>query len=259
MQDCTLVVALDQEHLEEWKITWPTWVKFHPIITQMPLLVICDATQLPEKEWQKRLEFLGQEYYYCGFEGQFDSQREKMVSSFVLKAPFEIDTCWYLKLDTDAIAISQASWPKTEWFDLDAQGRIPSFISSPWPYSKPADVLDRLDDWGDKVPGLLEFPRLNVPRDPQSGIVRKPRVISWCYFGHTGWTRQMARLAGDKLPVPSQDTYLWYCAERRGDFYRTVKMAHHGWKHLLGKSRLLDERNRLLLGEQGCEQKVSST
>ena len=42
------------------------------------------------------------------------------------------------------------------------------------------------------------------------------RIASYVALHKADFTRYCAEIAGDRLPVPSHDTYLWYIAARRG-------------------------------------------
>lgn len=243
MHDLTLVLAVDLTHVEELQYTWPTWVRYCSWLRNIPLLILYDAKE-PEKSWKSRLEFLKHpRTKLVPVEEKFPgmSQRELMLSSFVLIAPKYVKTKWYLKLDTDVAAMREIpkNWPEFSWFRPNQKGQTPVFVSNPWGYTKPADALFKLDVWGNNVPSLKQYPALDVPYKLETGKVVKPRIISWCFFGLTSWCAEMAEYAGDRLPVPSHDTYLWYCAERRGDFYIRQKMKHYGWVHLFSKKNLI--------------------
>jgi hypothetical protein len=246
----TTVLVLDKEHLPELKASWPTWVKHRPILQQNPLVVLCDTAQ-SRHFWLSELQFLPEDNLDIVPIPQVPemSQRERMLSAFVHMAPFFVKTPWYLKLDTDAVAHSSDSeWPMAQWFQPNDQGKVPVFVTNPWGYTKPANSLEVLDNWADTIPGLKDHPRLNVPFNPEWSRVCHSRIISWCFFGRTDWSREVACYAPNRLPVPSQDTYLWYCAARRGDFYRTVKMKQHGWDHVSNRRKLVDQCRAIMNG-----------
>lgn len=236
MLDFTTVVAVDAEHVAEWERTWPTWRRHRPEILARPLLVICDGAIT---NWRRRLAFLDHpDYRTVTWNGPGATQREKMLASLVFIPARELTTPWYLKLDTDAVAIGSGP-PEPSWFAPDEDGRVPAFVASPWSYTKPAGALDVLERWADGVEALRRFPRLNLTAAPGALLVRHPRIISWCFYGHTAWTREVAGYcADDRLPIPSQDTYLWYCAERMRWPYRRILLKRHGWRHLSNPRRL---------------------
>jgi len=255
---CTTIVALDDDHLPELAAVWPTWVKFRPEILQQPLLLMCDEYTAPGNLWwtqitdwwREQLQFVWQDHPKAriAFWGQPHvtpdglPQRERALTALVFGTA-HVRTPWYLKLDTDVVATSPGKWIDDSWFAGN-----PVFVTSPWGYTKPANAIQALDDWGDTTPGVREHPRLNLPFDPASRLVRHKRIISYVFFGRTDWTQKMASLAGDRLPVPSQDTFLWYCAKRRGDMYRTRNMKTFGWRHINGLQRLREAADRALSG-----------
>jgi hypothetical protein len=165
-------------------------------------------------------------------------QREKMLNGFVFGPASSVRTPWYLKLDTDSAAVAHGDWLQMQWFVPSDDGKPPVFVTSPWSYTKPADAIERLDAWAESVPGLSEFPALNLHPQPGSQLLAHKRIISWCFFGLTQWTTVMASYCAGRLPTGSQDTFLWYCAARRGEFFRTVRMSKFGWKHIASTRRL---------------------
>ncbi len=234
----TTVIAVDAEHLAELQLVWPTWQKYRPEIIAHPLLVICDAA-IERSTWEPALSFLEHpQTQLVLWHLDHAGQREKMLNGFVFAVAEHVATPWYLKLDTDAVALRSDDWIDSQWFLPDSQGRLPMFIASPWGYTKPSDAIQRLDEWGDGIKGLSEHPRLNLPVVPGSSLVAHPRIISWCFFGRTDSTRHAAALCGGRLPVPSQDTFLWYVAKRRGEFFRRFPMKRYGWEHASSRKRL---------------------
>lgn len=248
MVSFTTLVAVDEVHVAELKSTWPTWKRHRPELLQRKLLLLCDAART-QADWEKTLRFVdhpGKQIVL--WDSPISDQREKMLSSLVFGAARHVTTPWYLKLDTDAAALQPGSWLEQEWFREDETGRLPAFIASPWAYTKPGKWIDRIEQWAATVPELAAHPPLNLRSNPGSNKVLHPRIISWCFFGNTEWTKRMAALCGDRLPIPSQDTFLWYCAERQRDFYRRVRMNRFGWKHIACRRRLKGACNAAMKG-----------
>lgn len=232
MLSFTTVVGIDESHLSQFKLVWPTWRKYRPEICSQPLLLICDGSH-SHKEWKNRLSFLDHPNYSIKlWELPGVSQREKMLSGLVFGVAHHVRTPWYLKLDTDAVATAAGDWIQGNWFEVNGEGRLPVFVASPWGYTKPPDAIERLDKWGNTVPELARHRELQLHPEPNSKLVRHSRVTSWCFFGRTDWTARVAAYCHDRLPVASHDTFLWYCAERQGEFYRRVKMKRYGWSHV---------------------------
>lgn len=161
-------------------------------------------------------------------------QREKMVTGFVHIPAREVGTPWYLKLDTDTVATASGAWIEPTWFTSDVSGRVPVFVAAKWSYSKPRDVIARLDAWGDDVHPLKTFSPLRLIPSDEKNRVYHHRIISWIFFGRTDWTRTIVNWIGrdGRLPCPSQDTLLFYCAKRCGDRIVRERMTDYGWRHL---------------------------
>lgn len=173
----------------------------------------------------------------------YASQRERMLSGFVYAADY-VATPWWLKIDTDAVALRTEDWEPADWFARDPDADDPPdasfasgyyvWIASSWGYTKPADQMARLDDWADGVPELADRPRLDLPYTPGGKRCRHPRMASWLSFYRTDWTRWAAGLARSsvgpfKIPVPSQDGFHWYVSARRGNVGLRANMRRRGW------------------------------
>ncbi|MBL9090228.1 MAG: class I SAM-dependent methyltransferase [Planctomycetaceae bacterium] len=230
--DFTTIVGVDDEHLEEWRLTWPTWRKNRAALLERPLLVVCDAKH-SEAEWRERLEFVDhpqKQLLLWDLPGV--GQREKMLTGLV-RAVETVKTPWFLKLDVDVVAEPHVQPIAEDWFKADAHGQAPVFVTAPWAYTKPAVWIDQLQNWATNIDELNAQPPLTFPRPSSSDKLFHTRIISYCFFGATSWAVQMSKLStGARLPVPSHDTYFWYCAARRRDAYRTVSVSGHGWRHL---------------------------
>jgi len=250
LRDLTLLLAVDEKHIPNLKAVWPTWTRFRPEFREIPLVVSYDASRSAEDLGITDIIDNPNLKLIPWSMEQAESQRELMLTSFVKSAASEVETKWYLKLDTDVIASSTGAWLEPEWF-AEEDDRLPAFIASPWGYTKPADAISQLDEWGDAIGDLSQFPRLDIPFDPRKERVHHPRIASWCFFGNTEWTRDVASYVNGRLPVPSHDTYLFYCAARRHDLYRRVKMAGRGWE-LVSSLRRLQRRCRDILGEEAA-------
>lgn len=228
----TTLVAVDAEHIRELRAVWPTWRQFKPEILANPMLIVCDgALGADQSTWRRSLSFVDHPSlslnFYCGLVGF--PQRERMLTALVAAAEL-IRTPYFLKLDCDAVATGPGQWICDHWFTNE-----PAFIAHPWRYTKPSNTIQELDKWGDRLPELSHTRPLRLHFNPAAHSIPHSRIISWCYFGNTAWTRRMWYLAvkyGNRLPVPSHDTYLWYMAERTGAVYRRVNMKARGWDHV---------------------------
>jgi len=258
----TTIVAVDRQHLEELRVVWPTWRAFKPEILTSPMAIALDHDlSAGDLDWLDHPDksFVQLHRAWPGY-----SQREHMLSAFVFDLPAVVKTEYYLKLDTDCAATGPGQWILPEWFTGIGLGvdpdRRPVFISNKWGYTKPSDAIQRLDDWADSLilgnesHRFASHPRLNLPFDPESPRIVHPRIISWCFFGNTDWTNVMAKVVlRGRLPVPSQDTTLWYLGTRLGYPFRRVRMARYGWCHVSRIDKLRWVVRDVLSAHFGCE------
>jgi hypothetical protein len=233
MIDFTTVVGIDDRHLPEFRIAFPTWRQHKPEIMRQPLLLVCDGHAKSEQQWARSLaEITGLHprctLAFCGGE-RITPQRERMLTALVEAAKW-VKTPWLLKLDTDAIATTPAPWLFLEWF-MDQ----PAIVASPWGYTKPAEWMQALDAWAD---GQAELSRRRPPpRRVVGNMAKCRRIISWLMFARTDFAQRAWSAMTDhtgRLPVPSQDTCLWYYAERVGAAIKRVKFQRFGWRHCGG-------------------------
>ncbi len=245
LEDITLILGADAAHLEELKLVWPGWMRFKPELRAMPCVVFYDAAQVAPED----MAFMSghpQVRFVPWDLPNAHSQREKMLTGFVHVPAREVQTPWYLKLDTDVVATGPGLWLNPEWFAANEAGELPVLIAPGWKYSKPRYVMDVLDDWADGLPAFAGTRRLDLPYTSESSMVRHPRIISWLFFGRTDWTREVAALCGPdgRMPVPSQDTFMSYCAVRMGLHHVRAKMSPFGWKHQRPRRRRIRAERR---------------
>lgn len=242
----TVVVGVDRKHLRQLSWVLPTWRKHKPSLFERPWVVFYDRLQL---SYQTVAKVVGQREdlsivpwpavgidYERKAEGRFgDPQRYRMLSGFVHVPAMVASTPYWLKLDTDVVAIGKDDWIDEKWFKTS-----PAIISHPWNFTKPANQVDLLDEWvacyRREMPLLSKQPPLNL--HPQRGAERlgHRRIISWCGFFSTAITRFASNLAETfcgqgQLPVPSQDGYLWYVSRRLQLDIARVNMKSLGFEH----------------------------
>jgi len=237
MIDFTLVTAVDKHHITELLKVWPTWVQHKKEMRNCPVHIIYDTGSLSMRD-MLLLDFLREDNRNITLlpwvvpDNLYSSQREKMLTALTVLPPKYVKTRWFLKLDTDTFAVDNSKWIEDYWFNTHNS----VFIANGWGYTKPANAIECLDDWGDTIREIKKYPRLDIPYDPSWSRICHKRISSWVFFCKTDWAEKMAKyIKRDdgyyKLPVPSQDTYLWYVAKRMGYSYTTVKFKKMGWKH----------------------------
>ena len=239
MIDYSLVVGVDAKHLKQLEMVWPTWRKHKPGLLKHPMFAFFDYTQTSEMRVRAAVDHPdmmaiewpppGSHYPEDPSLGKFGgSQRYKMLAGFVHVPPAVVNTTYWLKLDTDVVATGVPDWIDAGWFS-----ELPAIVSHPWGFTKPANQMVLLDQWAEenKLPGEP----LNLVPEPGSDRVRHKRIISWCGFFHSEFTNYCSVLAnGDYkygLPVPSQDGYLWYLAQRTKQGACRCQMKTRGWEH----------------------------
>lgn len=254
----TLVVGVDKNHLKQLKYVWPTWQKHKPSTCRQPMVVFFDKTDVQEDDVLEILEGHPQlttvpwppnKTVYEGNPNDkwYHPQRYKMLAGFVHLPGMVVKTPYWLKVDTDVVATGVDDWTEEEWFN----GKY-ECISHRWGYTKPPNQILLLDDWVERnrqtMSLLAHYEPLKLAPDPGSDIVKHARIISWCSIWGTAFTRWAAEQATKtcgpyKLPVPSQDGFLWYMATRMGMGIIRENMKDRGW-HQWSTNRNVREKAR---------------
>ena len=240
----TTVVGVDEKHLCQLRLVWPTWKRHKSSLLESPMIIFFDPKQVDRRDILRVVDHPDLRLYSWppddvefekGHDKWTDSQRCKMLSGFVHIASEHVETRYWLKLDTDTVATERSDWINPRWFIEE-----PGIVAQPWGYTKPPDQIVRLDDWVELHKEQLQDLACFSPLDlkPLSGASRitHPRIISWCGFFNTSLTRCCARWAEKTmgrghLPVSSQDGYMWYCATRLKMKIHRVSMKDLGWQH----------------------------
>ena len=264
--DYTLVLGVDANHLEKLKLVWPTWVQHKPSLLQQHLVVFYDPDGLDKKDVSDAIiehpdvrfvawgvpPYAPSNYFDLGVDDKWHNpQRYKMLAGFVHVPASYVTTRYWLKLDLDVVATGNDDWVDESWFDGD-----PAIVAHRWGYTKPPNQMQLLDAWHQKVSCIFD-PLNLVPKEGSSTLSHK-RIISWCGFFNTEFTELCAALASKycgvrKLPVPSQDGYLWYMAAARGKKIVRCNMKARGWRHLSNLKNIKDAVLESLHGQQDSQ------
>lgn len=248
--DYSTVVGVDQYHFWQLAMTWPTWKRHKPSLLKQPMVVFCNSSEpffhrkvkqmidhpdLRTIEWPiSGLDWDRQE----GKRGDKFSipHRAMMLSGFVYVPAAFVQTSHWLKLDTDVVATGMDDWIDPAWFD-----GCPAIVSHRWTFTRPADQMLKMDQWVEKnrermPPEIARSEPLNLVPRPGWDRVGHKRIISWCGFFDTTWTRSTAMLTRQtdgtfRLPIPSQDGFLFYMAARGGKKVVRANMKSRGWQH----------------------------
>ncbi len=240
--DITLVLGIDAKTIEQLRVSWPTWHANRRAMWDWPWLMFYDRDQLaPDmvlamaEQMHSPSSTILAPWPPLGANPLYESQREKMLSGWVHSPAAFVRTPWFMKLDCDALARPHEQWIEDRWFEHSpGHDQRPAVVACGWGYSKGVGWLQRLEEWGDtSLPGR---PRLDIPHDPTALRVPHPRWCSWCCYIRSDFNRTVSeacdRTCGPgKLPVPSQDTTLWYYAERAGIPVSKLNMKRRGWSN----------------------------
>jgi len=265
--DYTVVLGVDRKHLAQLNLVLPTWKKHKPDLFKHKFVIFYDREQVTHHEvWDvldSHLSFyttkislvpwseVGVVYPGDPSNKWTCPQRYKMLAGFVYVPAWYVNTRYWLKLDLDTVATRHdGGWVDQEWFEGN-----PAIISHPWGFTKPADQMIQLDRWAEEHSVFDDevSPPLNLkPKDGWSRL-RHKRIISWCAFFNTEFTKVCAAHAiatCDKgmLPVRSQDGYHWYMAKRMGHSVICTNMKNLGWKHCSSTSSVRKEVEKSLEG-----------
>ena len=244
----TTVVGVDGKHLNQLSFSWPTWKRHKPALLKRPMLIFHDYRQVLESQVRKVVDhpnlkvvpwpnplFQDEEFKGNDSDKWTNRQRNRMLCGFIhIPAQF-VETPYWLKLDTDVVAVGRDNWINPEWF-----AKQPVIVAHPWKFTKPPDQMLWLDDWvrqnADHLPFLAGTNPLNLFPKKGSQRLGHRRIISWCGFFGTNFTRVCAAAASvtcqpNHLPVPSQDGFSWYMATRLGQLVQPVNLKCRGWQH----------------------------
>lgn len=220
--DNTLVVAADSKYFGTLLTSLKSW-REGAVLRGVRTMLIHDgsltAAQVAEVGFEKEVVYQNQ---------LAKTQRELMLNSFVLCAPFEVETPFWTKLDADCQVDQKTRLfesPKWRAFDL---------VSHRWGYTKPASWVPALEEWRKKKDiGVQFIPDEQLVLEPGQRTFRSSRIQSFACFHNTLSSQRMAEPAMEDgiLPVPSHDTYLWFMAEALGLKTEKVNLKKWGFRH----------------------------
>ena len=245
--DFTIVLGVDQKHLEQLRIVWPTWKRHKPSTVLNRRIVVffdgCDLDTLDDEQALKIElgEMLGTERLiivewplagvdYGKGETKWDSpQRYKMLAGFMHVAAKYCSTPYFLKIDVDAIATGMDDWIDPEWFVEN-----PAIVGPAFSYTKPPMQMLDLDRWAQRYGLFPETEPLNLIPEPGASLLRHKRIGGWCNFFRTDFTKTVAehceRTIGPGLmAAPSLDGLLFYAAKRMNLPIRIIHPKRLGW------------------------------
>jgi len=213
-KDMTIVTGVNNKYLNSFKNHFPMWMKIRGIMEYQ--FIVFAHTDC----YQEIVEFLKP---YNNIEKivkwEFpiaSNMREEMLSAFVFGIKPNVKTKYWMKLDCDCTPLSDELVIPSEAFNSH-------ITATKWHYTKvkgddsgnDGHWLNRLDDWADSLPDFKGTKRM-FPENIEGRRYRHRRICSFCEIEKTAWTKHLAKMCGERLPVPSQDTTTWYAASRLG-------------------------------------------
>jgi lipopolysaccharide biosynthesis glycosyltransferase len=256
VNDVTIVTACDEFYVDILRETFPNWQKYKKI-DEYPVIVFVHGIPLDDD----RLEFLRLPNVTLvpWSMDNVDNHREEMLSAFVFGAAENVKTDFWMKLDADSYATDARPLITEDMKKYDA------FCGHKWGYSRP-DHIRQLDEWakGHWKPKLKRAqPMINEGRiEGRRFYHNVKRTISFVQLHKTKFTKFCVSLLRERrLPAPTQDTFMFYVANRFDP--HTVGIVnfkrHHGFTQGRGKSGAEHIRQKLQeVEEANAEKEVSN-
>ena len=227
--EMTLLVPVTATALPALQKTWQTWTRHKPSITRWPLCLLHDS-QLDIEPHIHNIKASHPNLRVVPTE--IDDSCPKAFTAAILRfVATNVATPWFMSLDPHAVATAEPNWIDSKWFDSTPEEPAPVLIGSTWAYARPANRVQQLDDWGDRVAGIRDFPRLNSPFDPAKDRIEIPTISSWCLLGNTSWTTDCVEQARQHPPEMLDEIFLHYCAVRQLRRMLRVPFKQYGWDH----------------------------
>ena len=245
--DFTVLVGLDARTFQQFQATFPINVHVYPGLKECHWRFFYDSRGDKKQDPGPVIELFNRYGIFSvglpwATVTDYPSQREKMLTGFVIQSHHVASKYW-IKIDTDAFIepdLAAVLFAEQSWFDND-----PAYIAPSWGYTVGSDQPHKLDNWGDQA-NRFEHPRLDIPFNPKARTVKHKRMCSWVSIYETRWTQHCAILLdGTTLPIPSQDTFHWYCAERQRQHVKHVNFKKRGWRNISSTRRLIDHTNAI--------------
>ena len=217
LDDMTIVTAVNDKYFDKLKNHFPKW-QTHEGLREQKFIIFYNNLGRRQKrsEFWKSLETSGGVTLIpWEFEPAGDNIRERMLTAFVLGVAKYVKTSYWMKLDCDVRIKDDAppfTWLSYKNYDI---------VAHKWGYTKvkgdpdaKTHWLNTLDTWWSTHNKDAQniFTEIYDPKKQKRVGHRR-----FCTFGaieKTAHTKHIAKLAGERLPIPSQDTTSWYVAEQ---------------------------------------------
>jgi len=259
--DVTLVVGVDEKYFKQLETTFKLWLKFWPKLRSVDWLFFYDG-KCPQLKTKIESLIDGFRHYkqtriqawFPPNLGQYEDQRDRMLTGWVYVPPSFVNTRYWLKLDVDAYPVRPiaGSFPNPRWFESK-----PAIVGHSWNYTKhrgtKGDWFKILDRWGDRTALLACYAPLGLRFEIGSRRLSHQRIASYVAFFETEFTRDLAIQSHRSsnghftIPVPSQDTFVWYAAERMGRSIVRVRMKRWGLTNQSNFKKLIATVDQLMI------------
>ena len=225
--DMTIVTAVNDKYFDKLKTNLPGWQSYEGLREQKFIVFYNNLSrQQKRSEFWKTLKTSGNVTLIpWEFEPAGDNIRERMLTAFVLGVAKHVKTSYWMKLDCDARVKDDASpftWLSYKDYDI---------VAHRWGYTKvkgdpdaKMHWLNALDAWWSKHDKKAQNMFTEMYDLKKQNRVGHRRWMSTAEIEKTSHTKHIAKLAGGRLPIPSQDTTSWYVAERMGLKVRRTNM-----------------------------------
>lgn len=207
-KDVTIVTACDEKYVEILRETFPNWRKYKKI-DEYPVIVFVHGVPLNDS----RLDFLRLPNVRLipWSMDNVDSHREEMLSAFVFGTAENVQTDYWLKLDADSYATDDRPF-------IDDSMKQYDFCGHKWGYSRP-EHIKKLDEWAkghDKRKLKSAKPMIEDGKIQGNRFYHNTRrTISFIQLHKTKFTKFCVKLLKERrLPAPTQDTFMFYVANR---------------------------------------------
>lgn len=213
-KEISIVTAVTPDYLDKFRWSFYSWQR-KPQFQNVPIIIFHHGFDAIEP---KELQYIKDYYDNWTFVkwdmSKYDNQRELMLSSFILGVDY-VKTPYYVKIDADTCFTNTADVFGGDDFDYD-------IVSHKWHYTKPGWWIDAIDAWldGKKYEG-----------EKKPGTKKDKRIQSICCLHKTSFVDELKNKCGQRLPVPSHDTLVWYYAEKTGRKWKGKNLKKYGVDH----------------------------
>ena len=248
--DTTIVTACDEYYVDILALTFPNWRKYKNI-DAYPVIVFVHGMDVKK---DPRLDFLRLPNVRLipWSMPEADNHREEMLSAFVFGTAENVGTDYWMKLDADSFATDDRPF-------ITEKMKQYAFCGHRWGYSRP-DHIKQLDAWAKghwKRKLKKASPMINEGRiEGRRFYHNVKRTISFVQLHRTRFTKFCVKLLRErKLPAPTQDTFMFFVANRfdpetvgRMNFKKhygfTQGKGKRGAAHIKEKLDAVEEANR---------------